>query len=74
MGKFMNDAAENLIEGAKNKKQADKWLKIAKATRFIKPISRFAADQAMMQIQLAEIHFKVSDCLVRVDQLEKKTI
>lgn len=71
MGTRMDNAANCLIAGAKDMKLAKRWKKFGDAFSFIKPIKKFAYQQAIEAADFAEIEFKMADLFRRVDELEK---
>ena len=71
MDTSMDNAAKCLIEGAKAMKLAKKWQKFGDAFGFIKPIKKFAYQQALSEATFAEIEFKMADLFKRIDELEK---
>lgn len=52
-------------------RESDRWNKIADATKLIKPISRYARDQASYCSRAAEVHRKMVDLDSRIRHLEE---
>lgn len=71
MDTSMDNAAKCLIEGAKAMKLAKKWKKFGDAFGFIKPIKKFAYQQAICESSFAEFEFKIADVFKRIAELEK---
>lgn len=71
MDTSMDNAAKCLIEGAKAMKLAKKWQKFGDTFCFIKPIKKFAYQQAIRESSFAELEFKIADLFKRVAELEK---
>ena len=69
MDTSMDIAAECMIEGAKAMKLAKKREEFGNAFSFIKPIKKFAYQQAYNEIAFAEIEFKLADMFNRLDRL-----
>lgn len=67
----MEHAADCLIEGAKAMNASKRWAKLGDTFSFIKPIKKFAYEQALYEVSYAEIQFKMADLFKRVDDLER---
>lgn len=67
----MKQAADCLIEGAKAMNASKRWVKLGDTFSFIKPIKKFAYEQALYEVSYAESQFKMTDLFKRVDDLER---
>ena len=65
------ESVENFIEGSEAFIRAKKWLKVSDRFRFVKPVRRYAEQEAINYLKLAETYFRLSDCFSRVERLEQ---
>ena len=73
MTDFLQESIDILAKSGKCMKRSKRWYKVARATRFAKPISNFAKDQSMLAADLAINYSKIADVFVEVNRMTQSS-